>query len=100
MTKHFTELLTSVVSAPEKQVGKLEILSKTEQTEVLGYGKSASAYPKEATVADLFEAKAEQFPDREAVVFAGKSLSYKELNNKANQLAHKLRSLGVKEDTL
>jgi amino acid adenylation domain-containing protein len=100
MTLHFTELLKSVVAAPETQVGKLEMLSLAEQATVLGYGQSASTYPQEATVADLFEAKAQQFPDREAVVFAGKAISYKELNERANKLAHRLQELGVKEDTL
>ncbi len=76
------------------------MLSANEQAALLVYGHSESTYPAEANIADLFEARAIEFPDRPAVIFAGQSVSYKEINERANRLAHKLRSFGVKEDTL
>jgi len=100
MTSHFGELLASAVRTPEMAIGQLEILSEAERQQMLGFGQSISLYPAEATIADLFETQAQQFSDREAVVFAGESISYKELNERANRLAHELQRLGVKEDTL
>ena len=100
MATHFTALLSSAVSAPETAVGKLELLSKEEQKELQVFGQSASAYPEQATIADLFEAQAQKYPEREAVVFAGERISYKALNEKANVLAHELQKQGVKAGTL
>ncbi len=55
-------------------------------------------YPKEALIQELFEQQARQRPQATAVEFEGERLSYAELNAKANQLAHHLRSLGVRPD--
>ena len=99
MTAHFSELLSSIVKEPQAAVGKLEMLSKKEKNELQQFGTSESAYPKGATVADLFEAQAAKYPEREAAVFAGGAVSYKELNERANRLAHELQRLGVKQDT-
>ncbi len=101
MASHFTALLQSVVNSPQTAVGKLELLSKQEQSaELQLFGISESAYPKEATIADLFEAQAQKHPEETAVVFAGEAVSYKELNERANALAQELQRHGVKEDTL
>ena len=100
MASHFHELLGSIVSSPEEQVGKIELLSKEERAELQLFGISESTYPKEATLADLFEAQAAKYPQETAVVFAGEAVSYKELNGRANQLAQELQRLGVKAGTL
>src|SRR5690606_35668079 len=55
----------------------------------------ARAYPQEKCIHELFEAKAEQAPDRIALVFDGQSLTYSELDARANQLAHHLIERGV-----
>ena len=47
---------------------------------------------------DLFEAQVERTPEAIALVFDEQEISYRELNSRANQLAHHLRSLGVRED--
>jgi len=100
MASHFTRLLESAVSSPEVHVGRLKMLSANEQKQLLVYGSSCSPYPVDATVPDLFEVQALRYPDREAVVFGGESISYKELNEHANLLAHELQRRGVKKDTL
>jgi len=100
MIAHFRELLISAMANPETAIGKLEMLSAAEQETITGYGKSAAIYPKEATIAGLFEAQAAQHPERAAVVFAGETISYRELNERANQLARRLQGFGVKAGTL
>jgi len=99
MTGHYRELLNSAVKAPETAVGKLALLGSEEQAELQAFGRSASPYPEQATIADLFEAQAARYPEREAVIFAGESISYKALNERSNRLAHELQRLGVKADT-
>ena len=100
MAAHFRELLQSVVSEPHAAVGKLAILSQEEKNALKTFGISQSAYPQNVTVADLFEAQALNAPDAIAIVYEEQQLSYRSLNERSNQLAHYLRSKGVKEDTL
>jgi amino acid adenylation domain-containing protein len=100
MTSHFRELLLSVVNAPETAIGQLTLLGKAEKDALLVFGKSDSISPEQATLADMFEAQVQKHPEREAVVFAGERISYKTLNERANQLAYQLQRLGVKADTL
>ena len=57
-------------------------------------------YPRDQCVHQLFEAQVERTPAAVAVVCAGQQLTYRELNERANQLAHHLRSLGVGPETL
>jgi amino acid adenylation domain-containing protein len=59
-----------------------------------------SDYPRKKTVARLFEAAAATYPDRVAVISGNSRLTYRELNQRANRLAHSLRAMGVKEETL
>ncbi len=57
-------------------------------------------YPRDKTIAQLFEEVAGRNPDRVAVVCGSRQLSYSELNSRANQLAARLRSLGVARETM
>ena len=64
------------------------------------WNDTAADYPKNATVIQLFEAQVERTPDEIAVVHQDRRLTYRELNGRANQLAHHLRALGVAPDVL
>ncbi|GAA4316747.1 hypothetical protein GCM10023149_13950 [Mucilaginibacter gynuensis] len=100
MTEHFQQLIRSVLANPQGTVGHLQILTAAEEANLLNQGKSTVAYPETATVVSLFEAQAAKTPDAKALVFEDKSLTYAELNQKANQLAHYLQRHGVKAGTL
>src|SRR5205085_6679315 len=67
---------------------------------VFAFNDTARDFPREQTVAQLFEAQAEQTPNAVAVVFEGQTLTYRELNQRANQLAHALRGLDAGPGTL
>ncbi len=57
-------------------------------------------YPPDKCLHELFEAQAEKTPEAVAVVFEGEQLTYRELNHRANQLAHRLQKLGVRPEAL
>src|SRR5216684_7681550 len=62
---------------------------------VVEYNKSAAPYPSDKTIIDLFVAQVTRTPDEEAIRLAHQSLTYRELNDRANQMAAHLRALGV-----
>ncbi|VEP15783.1 conserved hypothetical protein [Hyella patelloides LEGE 07179] len=101
LAKHFQTLLQAIVANPEQQVYSLPILSAAEKHQILEEWNDTSVdYPQDRCIHQLFEAQAEQTPDALAVVYEKEQLSYQELNQRANQLAHHLQTLGVKSETL
>ncbi len=64
------------------------------------WNQTGRDYPRDKCLHELFEAQVEKSPGAVAVVFEGKKLTYRELNKRANQLAHHLRKLAVGPDTL
>ena len=95
--------LEGVVEALEKEPGKairrVEVLPEGEREQIVyKWNETEVEYPREKCVQELFEEQVERTPEGTAVVFEGSSLSYRELNRRANQVAHYLRRLGVKPD--
>jgi amino acid adenylation domain-containing protein len=100
MQSHFLRLLDAVAAEPDRPVDELEMLTETERQEALaGAGGSAVEYPV-ACLHELFEARAAARPDAPAVSYEGDTLSYRELDERANRLARHLRELGVGPETL
>lgn len=93
---HYQTILEGIVATPELSISQLPLLTTNEQQQFLNWNKS----PLEQCVHELFEAQVERNPNAVAVVFETQKLTYWELNNRANQLAHYLRKLGVKSETL
>jgi amino acid adenylation domain-containing protein len=100
MNGHFQTLLEGIVAHPNRSISELPLLSVQEQHLLLAWNNTQANYPKQACIHELFEAQVEQTPDAVAVVFGSEQLTYKQLNQRANQLAHYLRQLGVKPDAL
>lgn len=101
LAAHFVQLLTVLLDDRDKALQELDYLSIAEQDELLyGFNTTEASYPAHKTIIDLFEEQAELNPQGIAVVFEGKSLSYADLDKKANQLGHYLRSLGVDKESL
>src|ERR1051325_1433407 len=96
LLRHFDNLLRAVVAAPESRLSELTLLDADERAELLVRTNETRAdYPRNECIHQLFEAQAARTPDNVAVTFEGVTLTYSELNERANRLAHYLRSHGV-----
>jgi amino acid adenylation domain-containing protein/non-ribosomal peptide synthase protein (TIGR01720 family) len=101
MLLHFQILLEGIVADPQQRLLDLPMLTATERQQLLvEWNHTQVDYPKDVCIHQLFEAQVEQTPDTVAVVFGDEQLTYRQLNERANQVAHYLRSLSVKADTL
>jgi amino acid adenylation domain-containing protein len=98
---HFLTLLAAAVDNPETIVGRLPLLSGPARERLLvEWNRTEAEYPHGRCVHELFEEQAVRTPDRIAVRCADRQLSYRELNEQANGLAHYLRSLGIRANDL
>ena len=101
MLGHWQTLLQGIVTNPDQRLSDLPILTEAERQNLLiEWNKTQREYSKDESVHELFQAQVERTPEAMAVVFEDQSLSYRELNARANQLAHYLRKLGVGPDVL
>ncbi|NEO35901.1 MAG: amino acid adenylation domain-containing protein [Moorea sp. SIOASIH] len=101
MATHFQNLLSAIVENSQLRVGELPLLSAEERHQLLvEWNDTASEYPKEKCIHQLFEEQVEKTPDAVAVVFGQEQLTYHQLNQRANQLAHHLLSMGVRPEVL
>jgi amino acid adenylation domain-containing protein/non-ribosomal peptide synthase protein (TIGR01720 family) len=93
---HYQRLLGGVAEDASRRLSELPLLSEEERRELLvGWNRTEGAYPEGLCIHELFEAQAGRTPEAVAVEAAGAGVTYRELNERANQLAHHLRGLGV-----
>jgi amino acid adenylation domain-containing protein/non-ribosomal peptide synthase protein (TIGR01720 family) len=96
LASHFERLLESIVADPEQSVAGLKWLSEAEQQQLLiQWNDTHADYPTGETVHRLFEQQVARTPEQIALSCGDSSLTYAELNQRSNQLAHYLRELGV-----
>ncbi|MEH1860990.1 MAG: amino acid adenylation domain-containing protein [Nostoc sp.] len=101
MTGHFVTLLEGIIANPEQQISQLPLLTAVEQQQLLvEWNNTQADYPSDKCIHQLFEEQVQRTPDALAVVFEDQQLTYHQLNCRANQLAHYLKSLGVGADVL
>jgi len=99
MARHYVRMLDAVVKDADCLAGRVEMLSVTERHQLLyEWNDTATEFPADKCVHQLFEEQAARTPNAVAVVFEEEELSYAELNARANRLAHYLRELGVRPD--
>jgi amino acid adenylation domain-containing protein len=96
----FEQLLQGVLADPTQPVARVPMLKPADVQQLTAWSRNPLDLPSGTTVVDLFEAQAARHPDHTAVVFTDQSLTYGELNTRANQLAHHLMQLGAAPDTL
>jgi aspartate racemase len=101
MAGHFQMLLQGIVADPDQSISRLPLLTSAERHQLLvGWNDTHQDYPKDSCVHQFFEEQVSRTPEATAVVSEQDRLSYRELNARANQLAHHLRKRGVGPEVL
>ena len=98
MARQYQTLLESIAANPDQRIADLEMVSAEERSEVARWNDTATAFPREASVGRLFEEQVEERGVEVALEFGERTTSYRELNQRANRLAHYLRRMGVKPE--
>ncbi len=92
MSEHLKMLLESIARNPDQTISQLQMLTPAEQHRLLvQFNDTAAAYPQNETVVDLFEKQAIQSPEHIAVLFENTRLTYRQLNETSNRIAHFLK---------
>ena len=100
LISHYEQLLKAVVTDRHQRLSELPLLTSAERAQLLTHwNETRSLYP-EQSISELFEAQAEQHATAIAVECGDEKLTYAELNEQANQLAHHLREFGVGPEQL
>lgn len=100
MVGHWQELLAGIITNPQQHIAELPLLTSAEKQQLWEWNCTQADFPKDACIHQLFEFQVERTPDAIAVIFEDQNLTYRELNQQANQLAHYLRELGVRSEVL
>src|SRR5476649_1041236 len=101
MAQHWISLLQAMVADGEQRVGELPMLADDEQHVLVhAWNQTGEAYPTERGIHQLIEDQVQRTRDAPALVFGATTLTYAQLNARANQLAHALREQGVGPDVL
>ena len=97
---HFCRMLEGISANPDALLSDLPLLHDEERRQLLDdWNDTPSEYPRELCLHELFERQTAQTPDVVALVFGDDQLTYAALNERANQLAHHLASLGVRPES-
>lgn len=99
MAHHYTQLLQTILTQPDTPIPALSFITEKELHRIAAWNATQTDYPAQ-TVTQLFEQRAAQSPQAAALYYAGKSISYSELNHRANQFAHALVDRGIGHETL
>jgi len=100
MVSHFKQLLSSIVSAPQKNVGSLSMLTKADEDLLLSFNNTKASYPENKNIVTLFEEQVNKTPHDIAIVFNKEQVTYTELNERSNRLANYLQSKGIRPGSL
>jgi aspartate racemase len=101
MLGHFETLLQSIATNPGQRIFNLPMLTEAERHQLLvEWNDTKKSYSKDKCIHELFEAEVERSRDAPAVIFGDQELTYRELNSRANRIAHYLRKLGVGPEVL
>ncbi|HZN08101.1 MAG TPA: amino acid adenylation domain-containing protein, partial [Pyrinomonadaceae bacterium] len=95
MAAHFETLLGSIVADPSRAISDLQILTESETLQLLGQWDERELSVERECLHQLFEAQVNRDPDAIAIIYEGMELSYREIDERANQLAHHLKAFGV-----
>ncbi len=98
LLQHYQQLLRSITAEPDRQISRLRVLPESERRQVLeGWNETRTDYERGRRIDEMFEQQVKATPDAIAVAAEEGQQSYAELNARANQVAHHLRTLGVSD---
>src|SRR6185437_1530563 len=98
---HFEILLEGIAKDPALRISELPLLGEAERRQVVvEWNNTRTEYPRDKCIHELFEAQVERTPNAIAVKFGSQSVTYQELNYRANRLAHYLKKYSVGPDVL
>ncbi|MCM3007886.1 amino acid adenylation domain-containing protein [Bacillus subtilis] len=101
VTEHLNQIFSVILFQPDLEISQLKILSKLEENKILTeFNNTKANFQRDKTIHELFEEQVKRVPDQVAVEYEGQRLTYRQLNERANQLARSLREEGVKPDQL
>lgn len=96
-SNHYIEIIKNVLNKPTTKIKDLQLMSDIEKNKIIyEFNKTSLKYPKEKTISELFEEQVLKTPDKIAVIYGDTSLTYSEINSKANNLAHFLLKYNIK----
>ncbi|MDB9355203.1 amino acid adenylation domain-containing protein, partial [Nodularia spumigena CS-587/03] len=98
MTEYWQIILESIVTNIDRKISDLSLLTAQEEELLINWNATSREYPTHECIHELFAAQVERTPDEIALIFGEECFTYRELNIKANQLAHYLQGLGVKPE--
>ena len=100
MMTHFQNILEGLTANPEQKISDVSLLSDAERRQLLvDWNDTKTEYPSTRSIEELFEEQVALAPEAAALVWDDGELTYRDLNARANQLAHYLRDRGVTADT-
>lgn len=91
----FQQMLHAIAESPDARLDELRLLAKEDESAISRWSGRSIPYPRERSIHSLFEEQAAQHPDALALVSDAQSLTYRQLNDRANRIAHILRARGV-----
>ncbi len=96
MLNQFERLLEEVTARPDEKISRYALPDEAEIKQLIeGFNETSEDFPKDKCIQEIFESCVEKRPDQPALIFEKEKISYKELNKRANQLAHFLREKGI-----
>lgn len=95
MAGHLETMLEALAADPDQKISRLPMLTAAEKQQLAGWNRTETEFPRERCVHELVEAQAARTPNAIAAEHSSQQLTYRELDRRANQLAHFLRKRGV-----
>ena len=101
MVSQLQTLMAACIERPDTRISQLPLLSEGKRHQILEqWNQTTRSVPQDCCIHQLFEARVSRYPEQVAVVFGAQQLTYGELNQRANQLAHHLQAQGIGPDSL
>jgi len=98
---HFQNLIEAIAVDTDIMLGNIDILTKAERSKIVyEFNDTVMEYPRDKSITQLFEEQVERTPNHVALVFKNKEVTYRELNERINQLANLLRSSGISRNDI